>query len=864
MKQVEDGLPAQLFKTLLDRGSNAVYIVDAESGRVLEANEAAYEDLGWSRDELLDLKISDIEVNFSETLNWSDYVDEMREHPSMSLRGEHRRKDGSTFPVEVDSDLIEVDGREYVLAVVRNLPETEETREELVDHYAEYDYLFNHSPIALIELDLTDVKSYLEDLQSKQINDPFQLFEEDSDLIDECLTRTEIVRVNNQFLEVFKTDGVDVIRDNPRDFLMEETRETIKREILQQFDESVQRSKHCQVVNANGESRHLYIDHFPAPNQDEPLSRVFVTVVDVTERRRARRDLRETEQRYRTLFEKAKVGMAEVSLDEEWLRVNQRLQDILGYSESELLEMDSCADITHPDDLPRDREKAEKLIQGDIDHFSVEKRYRTKSGDYVWTQLTAGLVDPPGDEDPYMVSTIEDISNRKEAEQHLRESKKRFQQMADNIEDVFWLSEPDKEVIYVNSAFEEIWGVPAEDLYEDIGVFVDMIHPEDRDRVRDAIYNDQPTGDYDETFRIIRPDGEIRWIHDRAFPITDNEGTVVRIAGIAEDITERRRIRREREAFFDMSMDLFGIATKDGEFLEVNPAFEETLGYSSEEITDRPYIELVHPEDREDTRKQMQDLRNGESVGSFENRYQTKHGSYRWLSWWAIPDSDVVYAAARDVTERREYEKQLQTMLEEKEILLEEVHHRVKNNLQIISSLLTMQKRECDDQTLQRSLDESVNRVKSMAIIHENLYQTKNLNRIDFPQYLRDLADQLKELHEHSAGDINLEYDLNYSSLELEKAIPCGLILSELLMNALEHAFSDGDSCKITIYSRKYDTEGELIVEDNGQGLTEDFKAENSSSLGFNIVESLVEYELDGSLEIENRSGTRVKITFPV
>ncbi len=147
---------------------------------------------------------------------------------------------------------------------------------------------------------------------------------------------------------------------------------------------------------------------------------------------------------------------------------------------------------------------------------------------------------------------------RRKAERALRESEQRFRQLAENIEEDFWLSTVDKQMLYVSPAFEDLWGIPSEDIYDDLNNVIQRIHPEDRDRVERAMREQQVTGDYDERYRIIRPDGEERWIHDRAFPITNEEGDVHRIAGLAQDITDqvRQEERLKQLALYDELTEL--------------------------------------------------------------------------------------------------------------------------------------------------------------------------------------------------------------------------------------------------------------------------------------------------------------------
>ena len=220
-----------------------------------------------------------------------------------------------------------------------------------------------------------------------------------------------------------------------------------------------------------------------------------------------------------------------------------------------------------------------------------------------------------------------------------------------------------------------------------------------------------------------------------------------------------------------------------------------------------------------------------------------------------------VFAAARDVTELKRAENEIKESLKEKEILLKEIHHRVKNNLQIISSLLDLQANYVDDMEAINVLQESQNRVKSMAIIHETLYQSTDLASINFSNYIQNLVQDLF----YSYGvksNIRPIIDVEQIFLNIETAIPCGLIISELVSNSLKYAFSSNMMGEIFISLCSLSEEFELIIRDNGIGLPENLDFENiQTSLGLRLVNMLVK-QLEGSIKLERAHGTTFRVKF--
>ena len=218
-----------------------------------------------------------------------------------------------------------------------------------------------------------------------------------------------------------------------------------------------------------------------------------------------------------------------------------------------------------------------------------------------------------------------------------------------------------------------------------------------------------------------------------------------------------------------------------------------------------------------------------------------------------------------DISERKRAEEQIKTALAEKEILIREVHHRVKNNLAVVSSLLELQSRATKDERVQAAFQVSQLRINAMSKIHEQLYRSPDLVNIDMRRYLDSLIYELSSIY--AQGDIAVKLDVGNVKLSIERAIPCGLILNELLTNALKHAFAAGSTQPeriISISMQPEDSRCLLSIGDNGSGLPEGFDWQNTNSLGLKLVNRLVD-QLHGDLEVNSSaSGVGFKITFPL
>ncbi|WP_222913374.1 PAS domain S-box protein [Natrinema sp. SYSU A 869] len=271
--------------------------------------------------------------------------------------------------------------------------------------------------------------------------------------------------------------------------------------------------------------------------------------------------------------------------------VNPAIEAIFGYEPDELL--GEPLTILMPDERAEQHRQAiaRYLETGErsLDWEYVELPGRRRNGTEVPLAISFNDVDHEGER--FFTGIVRDITERKRIEAELREREERFRQIAENIEEGFWMTPPDKqEVLYMNLAYEEIWGRSRESLYDEPLSFLDAIHPEDRDRVRDAL-DTQPEGEYDEQYRVVQPNGTVRWVRDRAFPIEDKDGEVARIVGITEDITDRKEFEQQLKALNDTAQQLLTTATRE----EVSEKVVTTVA----DVLDLPLVAYYRHDDDE-------------------------------------------------------------------------------------------------------------------------------------------------------------------------------------------------------------------------------------------------------------------------
>ncbi|MFH1941476.1 MAG: histidine kinase dimerization/phosphoacceptor domain -containing protein, partial [bacterium] len=226
-----------------------------------------------------------------------------------------------------------------------------------------------------------------------------------------------------------------------------------------------------------------------------------------------------------------------------------------------------------------------------------------------------------------------------------------------------------------------------------------------------------------------------------------------------------------------------------------------------------------------------------------------------------------IVVSLRDITERKQAEEQIKASLREKEILLNEIHHRVKNNLQIICSLLNLQVNKVKSKQVRDILEENKNRIRSMALIHEKLYQSDDFARIDLTEYIRSLTTELFHAYRVDSNRVELRTNIKEVTLSLDMAVPCGLLINELVTNALKHAFpapSDKTDFRrgcIEVSLSSKDNIYTLLVRDDGIGLPENVELSKPITLGMQLIHALTD-QLDATVEVDRNNGTTFQFTF--
>jgi PAS domain S-box-containing protein len=570
-----------------------------------------------------------------------------------------------------------------------------------------------------------------------------------------------------------------------------------------------------------------------------------------------------------------------------WNTGAQRFQ---GYEAEEIVGRDFACFFS-PEEVEAEAPQRELQVAARDGHFEDEGWRVRKDGSRFWANVViTALHDPHGNLIGYG-KVIRDVTERKR-------SIEQFRLAIEAAPTGMLMMDHTGAIVLVNAQVEKLFGYPrAELLGQNIEVLVPerfrSRHPEFR---RDFFQDPKARamGGGRELYGLCKDGSEIP-VEIGLNPLQTPEGSFVLSSVV--DITERKRSVEQFRLAIEAAPTGMLMMNDSGVIVLVNVQIEKLFGYRREELLGQR-IELLVPERFRSRHPDFRasffaDPRARAMGGGRELHGLRKDGSEVPIEIGLNPlqtqEGRFVLSSVVDITERKRANEErehllgqlqelnadleqrvsartaeLSATLREREVLLQEIHHRVKNNLQVISSLINMQVRQLDDKSSRDALEECQTRVQAIALIHEKLYQSKDYSRVPFSEYAKSLAQSIFVATGISPASVSLQLAMEEVSLGVDKAIPCGLILNELITNALKHAFPSPQKGTVTVALRRNPANCILFsVSDDGVGISETFDLRESSSLGLALVHTLVE-QLDGKIEIFHDFGTTFLVTFPM
>ncbi|MBS0016760.1 MAG: PAS domain-containing protein, partial [Arthrospira sp. SH-MAG29] len=387
-------------------------------------------------------------------------------------------------------------------------------------------------------------------------------------------------------------------------------------------------------------------------------------------RKQAELALRESELRLELALESSHIGLWDWNIQTNQVVFNQQWRSLLGYEQHEIdNDLEEWQSRVHPEDLPRVYEDINQHLQKHTPFYQNEHRLRSKDDCYKWVSTKGRVVSWDRQGDPVrFIGTYTDISDRKQAEIALVQLSNQLKKAQEVARLGHWSFDLATQKITWSEEIFRLFGRSLDQKEPSFEELLLQLYPSDRTLLLERMTAAEQGTPQNFDFSIVRTDGAVRYVNCRIELETQGH-QLVRLFGVVMDITERRVAELELERFFTISLDLLCIADIRGNFRRLSQAWEDILGYSLSDLEDRAFLDFVHPEDLNSTQAALGDLTAGCSVQRFTNRYRTKSGNYRYIEWMSIPQGELIYAAARDTTERVLAQTQLQALLTRTQLL---------------------------------------------------------------------------------------------------------------------------------------------------------------------------------------------------
>ncbi|MGB9979302.1 PAS domain S-box protein [Methanobacterium sp.] len=684
-----------------------------------------------------------------------------------------------------------------------------------------------------------------------------------------------IFRVNKELKFLYCNYGADTFNLSAEDLTGKTFIELpLSEEMMDMWVENINKTittGEMQEIEFNFPSIHgLMFCHthiIPEYNAEGVIETVVLVNRDITERKKAEIALKENEKRFRALINNATDLIRILNEDGLIIFDSPSSERILGYPEGYLIGKNPL-DFIHPEDLERVNKDLNKTYENKNQEIPTEFRIKRVNGEYIYVEsLFQNLIDVP--EINGIVVTTHPITERKKTENMLR-----FQaNILNNVRDCVIVYDLQGKIIYWNKGAEAIYGYHEEEM---IGKDIEILYlNRDKCQFKPDLEGILKFGEYNGEWEGKRKDGSKVYVDVRETVMRDVNGKIIGIIGVSKDISERKKVEKQikrSEAYYRTIFENTGTATiiieEDTTVSLVNAEFEKLYGYSKEDIEGKKsWREFVAP----DYKNKIEEYHNLRRIDpklaprNYELKFVDRYATIKDLLTTVaiIPGTKKSLISLLDITDNKIAENKIKESLIEKEVLLREIHHRVKNNLQIISSLLNLQTRCVDGEETVNVLKESQNRVKTMAMVHEKLYQSEDLKDINFKEYIENLVSDLFYSYGIKKGTIDLQIDADNLEIDLDTAIPCGLIINELVTNSLKYAFpGPNGKAVVKVELKKLQQDKlKLVISDNGRGLPDNLDIENVETLGLKMVTILVN-QLKGTLELDRTNGTEFKILF--
>jgi PAS domain S-box-containing protein len=669
--------------------------------------------------------------------------------------------------------------------------------------------------------------------------------------------------------DLFKREVV--LNSNLRDYFPEELKLSLSKNWNKALaGEHVEYEK--EYLHEDGNFHWYEIQYLPVKDEQNEVINLIMKFQDITKRKQKEQQMLSfQEERFQFAIEGSNDGIWDWNTLKDEVYFSSRWKRMLGYEDNEIKnEFEEWETRLHSEDKERVLKEVETALKNRNYSYAVEHRVKCKDGNYKWILARGKVIEWNNDEPKRMAGTHTDISDRKAMEERVINHEKMLSGILDTLPVIVFAKDIKNEFRFSlwNKQAENIFGLKAETCIgkNDYDFFskedADFFRKKDLETIANTGILDIP----EET--VQTPNGPVL-IHTLKTIVRDNEGEPLYLLGVSENISELKKINDTLK----VSEERYRSLVENSPIIIMTTDVDENIqfinfsggGRSVDEIVGHSIYNFAAPEYHVMIKEAHKKVFTTKKIVTYETEGIDDNGSKVWFQTYVGPmffGDEVIGLTlfTRDISERIESEEKIKKSLKEKEILLQEVHHRVKNNLQIISSILNLQTRSVKDPKILDLIQETRYRIMSMSFIHDLLYQTKDFTNIDFSKYLQSITSNIMNTYTLNKN-IELKLDVESIFLNLDNAIPCGLIVNELITNVFKYAFPGDRKGVINIVLKLINNKVVLSVADNGVGINNQINYLTTESLGFQLINSLVS-QIDGELKYENTEGTKFTVSF--
>ncbi len=637
----------------------------------------------------------------------------------------------------------------------------------------------------------------------------------------------------------------------------------------QKIDIKVQNKKIGELIVFYSEERPKADEKVFLKEERYLLNSLGERLGNVIERFEMQKELKDTKNKLQSIIESSFSIFYVHDTEHQLTYLSPQVNEILGYEVKEAMINWNLLTTDHPIN-----QKALEITQRAIDTGVKQPPYQLelkhKSGRKVWCEIKENPIKLSG-KVVSIAGSVTDITAKKAAEETLQSSERRFQKILETAPIGIQFSDPQGVITYVNEAHQKTHSLTADKLIGRQVWTLNSDKKQEEDEKQQYLLSIKNKVNHP-TLTIFE-----KKIEDRNIDLVINRSNlfnqkneIEEVCSFITDVSEATKIEkalREHEekyhTLFELGSDFLAlIEIETGSMLEVNQSFLNHYGYTREEVLSMKNTDFSA--EPEKTKATTEGLEKRVPIRWHKKKDGTIFPVEIIANVFEYNGRMVHIAAIRDISLRIEAEEKIKASLKEKETLLQEIHHRVKNNLSVMTSLINLQSSKTKDIAVKKILRDSQNRLQAMSLVHKFLYQSENLSAINVRDYITDLVSMIRQSFETTGRMVKIALKIEDHTINADLASPMGLIINELITNSIKYAFPETTDNQITISYRLTGKKTiKLEVGDNGIGMPTGFDWKKTDTLGLSLVNTLVQDQLDGSITFQSKKGTTCTIMIP-